>query len=561
MGIERSTLSNRVNPDAGIIDSGPCLRGFPFLMEMAESEHKDLSLASFATDQAIIRIIAKERVKNVKRMDRWKEGECPNEPVPDPMLLSITPPSQLWRKYGHNGNGDRNAKYHALTKGLTRLMEHDVAKADAPKYAVSLKQFIETVQSAARTGEFAFEKPVVLAKFKKKDDSGKKKIYRPICSYTDLTAKVVIAILADYLATTFDKYFHEEMLAFRKPRTYHGCPGVITSNHDALKRILEYRAAHDDQQIWVAECDIQKFFDIIDHQVVLECFDRLAGIAAKDNPGLDMSTARTLLQSFMDSYSFPANVKALNNDTTFWQKLLGDNWNEGTEYKFEWIEEWMVNEPENATSIGIPQGASISAVITNMVLSSVDEPIVSKPDSERLFVRYCDDIVIMHTSQAECMALTDQYRQSLETHHLLYHPFKNIDTFAERKCYWDCKSKNPFLWGEGQDPKSAAKWIGFLGFEISHKGDVRVRKSTIAKKSDKLYRAAKLVLNAPNPDSHDRRLELLRNTNVGIPGYKYYPNNILYSHTGITPNPYTNHQVRMLRRTLLDYIRECVDDK
>lgn len=531
--------------------------GLPFFFTMTESPNTGaISFGSFATDGQIVRLIAKERVKDVKRRDKWKEGGCQMEPTPDPVLHSLTPPYRLWRKYGHCGQKGNRAKYRALTKGLSGLMMRDLKSGAGPEYVTALRRFIDSVRQAACTGEFAFGNPAVLAKFKDMDEKGIRMTFRPICTYTDLTTKILIALLTEYLSTVFDPLFHEEMLAFRRPRTYHDHPGIVTTNHDALDRIKEYRSAHDGQEIWVAECDIQKFFDIIDHEVVMKSFDRLVSIAEADHHGLDMSSARSLLKAFLDSYSFSDNVLALNTDEDFWRRILGDRWQKGIIYQFGWISEWLKKKPENASSLGIPQGASISTIITNMVLSSVDEPLLAEPDQDRLFVRYCDDIVIMHTSRSRCSELASSYKKSLEAHHLLYHPFKDVDCGTIREKYWEhCKSKNPFLWGDGQG--CAARWIGFLGFEISRAGDVRMRKSSLTKKVKNITRDAHLVMTAPDMASHERRFDALKRTSVGIPSLGYRPSNILFSHKGITPNPYTNRQVKSLRRTLHECIMKC----
>ena len=54
--------------------------------------------------------------------------------------------------------------------------------------------------------------------------------------------------------------------------------------------------------------------------------------------------------------------------------------------------------------------------------------------------------------------------------------------------FWDAKSKRPYRWGTGWG--NSAQWIGFLGYEISRDGQIRLRKSSIAGQAEKIIKQA-----------------------------------------------------------------------
>ena len=146
--------------------------------------------------------------------------------------------------------------------------------------------------------------------------------------------------------------------------------------------------------------------------------------------------------------------------------------------------------------IGIPQGGALSGLISNVVLSTIDsESILAKPDSDRFFCRYGDDIILMHTSRSECERLITSYCDTLTRHKLLYHDFVSVADPELRKpdgstrpALWDQKSRSPFLWGRCGDEKEQVDWIGFLGYEIRYTGEVRIRRSSLNDKFKSIKR-------------------------------------------------------------------------
>ncbi len=64
------------------------------------------------------------------------------------------------------------------------------------------------------------------------------------------------------------------------------------------------------------------------------------------------------------------------------------------------------------------------------------------------------------------------------------------------KPFWEGKSKGPYRWGECE--KKCIPWIGFVGYEIHHNGDIRVRKNSLEKELKKQKVIIKEIENAIN---------------------------------------------------------------
>ena len=111
----------------------------------------------------------------------------------------------------------------------------------------------------------------------------------------------------------------------------------------------------------------------------------------------------------------------------------------------------------------------------------VDKPIVGPEDSERLFIRYCDDILLMHTDKQQCEEYLETYYRQLIDCKLIPHPRKDVaDCKSGPKTganFWHFKSKNVYLWGPGEG--NASDWVAFVGYEMRRTGEIRVRKDKI----------------------------------------------------------------------------------
>ena len=581
--------------------------------------HPELvSFETFVSDERIIRQLVKERVKCAKRFDCVIDKLCiklslaEDSEVPqyhkslvelknsgklqsDPIacqLAPLMPPRQQWR----NRREKQGNKYKCMKKQLRACIRKARNAAVKPSWLMNLEAFIDEMHGMISSDQHFTVSGLEVNCLPKKKGS---LVCRPICSYNDLKTKVMLAMLTDYLKNLCDPYFHTELLSYRLPRNYHG-KNVVTDNHDALHRIVGFAESQNNakKSIYVAECDIQKFFDIINHDVIKSCLREMMDGIKKDHPELDVRRAVSLFDDFVDSFSFNDQVKCLNGKREYWESHLKRPYDAAHPFRFEWVSEpdfvgcygaerW---EAERGR-LGVPQGAAPSSFIANLVMNSVDRAVVDESDEERLFVRYCDDIILMHTDHDKCKELYEAYKQSLAEHKLIYHTVMEVDalrkipfaknkfsrTCGNYKAYWDSKSKDVFRWG--RDGKhhwgfdKASCWIGFLGFEVKRKHvaetpgsdqqrvmcDVRVRRNSIGKRQDKLYekfvRALALKRRAEKEGDEERAgakaLETFDKIRIDIP-MSGVDNNLLGCYRGINSNRSTDRQIAVLKKKMIE---------
>lgn len=477
------------------------------------------SFHEYLTDGSLplLRFLAKERVKlGAKGVLKDKSSETEVELWnSDPMLIKrLMPPRNRWVRLWQSTRCKKFLPEERNELAILKTVRSDIRKyrdnlSEAPDYLVRLLDYMSALQDmAAGTVPISFSENDLRIIPKFKEDSGDDAVYRPLSVYTCLTTKILISAASEYLTRALDGLLHEEILSYRPARNYHG-RWCVTTGADAVKGAKEYLRAHFGQNIYVAECDVQKFYDIINHDVVLDCFDRMA-----EKAGIpDYWQVRAVLSAYLDSYGFVPNVLKLNDDASYWGLSRKNHCGvvKGKFY-FKWVREQdfmdVYTEEEYGAvreRLGVPQGGALSCVISNVVLNDVDMAVLSDDDPDRFFVRYGDDMLLMHTDKEKCIGLLERYKDSLRKHRLVYHPFEDFaglkDGERNTKAFWKGKSKPVFLWGYGEG--AASEWIGFVGYEIGRKGHTRLRLSTLDKKFgaiNKKYHKC-LERSIQNPDS------------------------------------------------------------
>jgi len=420
---------------------------------------------------------------------------------PSQELQYLLPDSQYWKGYSKKEDFTR-ATAQQLKKRLSTIVQRHIATGKQYPYLQRLYAFADELRHIAQDKDFHFPKPTIKAIIK--DKSTDPIICRPVCKYDDLKIKLLISLMAQYLKATIDSTFHHNSLAYRAPRDFMG-EKKVTTNKDAIRLLLQYRQLHDNETIFAAECDICKFFDTINHDdvkhVLIYTFDRLNH---KDDQFI------TLFNAFVDSFSFQDDIYKLNNDPHFWQSAFPGA--PGLAYCFKWVDN-SYDHP-----VGLPQGAAICPIIANMLLNWIDGDFLKEKlvngkihDPNLFFVRFCDDILLMHTNNDECQDLFTAYCTALTKFHLTYHEPRDVSMFkSENRLkpqkttkrhhskvydYWDnAKTKKTFLWGSGKG--NSAEWIGFLGYEIKRDGQVRIRKSSIGVQARHIIQAIEQIRHA-----------------------------------------------------------------
>ena len=459
------------------------------------------TLLEYASDSMLTTLLIKERAKCRRRNRDDKkhviEKDCDISQLSTRKQLScMMPPRYTWicpskrkRQKQANGSNDcqKNVEKSLL---LTIYRDRELQKEGTHfRYLNQLDAFISQIRKRIATNDLKLETPHLTPIFKdkeKKDDGTWLVTCRPLSVYTQLEEKIILSVTSRYLTRYFNRYLHENILSYRPARKFRDKTHYVTDFNDGIEMIKQFREVHDSETIYAADCDIKKFYDIIPHQVVRDCFNNLLQQSGLSDEG--KGQVMNVLNAYLDSYSFCTNAKqyAQQNSHVF-NKIRAkfhdkDNLNT---YQIKWVDEIEQQAPEQYSHLGVPQGGALSLIIANVVLNDVDKTIIANDDPNRLFIRYCDDMILLHTDYSQCCQLMQQYADSLKKHGLFYHRFEDVAQCSP-KHFWQIKSHLPFLWGDGEDNDN--RYIGFLGYELRRDGRIRLRKSNMQRFADKFKR-------------------------------------------------------------------------
>jgi len=498
-------------------------------------------------DDAIIDYLCKLRARNAKQRNQkhlihllsfnpkynyhQNEDESASEYEKELIvqLNKILPSRRKWKNIGKdsrykNLNG-RRQKITSVEKNVNSLHKTiQFYKNEHPEepFLLELQLFIEDIRNSIISPEYRISKPIVYPKPKNKVLNSNENICRPITLFT-LKDRLILSFTNNYLTKLFDPFFHSSSLAFRSLKVKDGNTELV-NHHTAIKEILKFKGDNfKTKTLWVAECDMKKFYDTVNHDIILSCFNSLISKAKNAHHDLDYSIPVRIFHRFLDSYSFntdvlPLNVTKLNEE--YWKHYKIRNG------KFGWVEKelnelkfycgmkylhvkpnWLQRINTSIKScfsdspiiynsrIGIPQGGALSGLIANMVLDYTDRQVA---ESGTLYLRFCDDMILMNPDKEKCESKVQIYRDTLKELMLVPHEFCKVSDLTEErkeiqksssfplittKPFWKEKSKGPYKWDDFEN--GGFPWIGFVGYEIHHKGYLRVRKSSLIKEKDK----------------------------------------------------------------------------
>lgn len=169
-----------------------------------------------------------------------------------------------------------------------------------------------------------------------------------------LRDRIAQQVLKEYMEQRIDKMFHENSYGYRP----------MKNAHQALEQVRQNCLKFD----WVIDMDISKFFDEIDHEVMLKAVEHVM--------------------------------------TDKWVKM--------------YVERWLnmpIQKPDGSivgkNGKGTPQGGVISPLLANLYLHFTLDLWLSKNFPQVCFVRYADDVVIHCTSKQEAEEVLEAIRRRL----------------------------------------------------------------------------------------------------------------------------------------------------
>ncbi|WP_236634449.1 reverse transcriptase domain-containing protein [Pedobacter antarcticus] len=443
-----------------------------------------------------------------------KNGPAKNEKL----LCSLFPSRKKWKtvlQHKRVKDGVARSTSEKTLLSLHATIKYYERNDPAADFLIKLKDFIKEIQTALHAGDYKISSPNIIPKLKEdKPSLTEKNICRPIASF-GLKDKIILSITNRYLTTILDPLFIERSYAFRAKRMIKGkemCP----THHEPVEEILAYRNKHDEGSLFVAECDMKKFFDTVNHTIIKRIFRQFFKRKLILNyPPEDINNAKRILYDYLDVYTFNRSVLPLNKEQKHFQKFKIEKGEYG------WVKDELISNgyyKNIATAkIGIPQGGALSGLIANVVLHGVDKNVTSQNDNNLLYVRFCDDMLIIHPNQEQCVLAFDRYLSAIKSKKLVVHQPVNTP-YENPRHFWSEKSKSCYIWGEKRGIGSP--WIGFVGYEINYQGFLRVRKSSLLKEMKKQFKVVgdlKLILKDPHCRSSEKTIyESVANRLIGM---------------------------------------------
>lgn len=450
------------------------------------------SFEEYVTDELIIECVCRKRTAEAaKRHDAHHNHAISSDsevPAAKNKIYKMTPPRREWIQLGEQGRFVHSAGTKKQTistvdrtyKSCLWTIDRDRKKGVDKPYLRELNDFIEGVKVRIQDPGYFINAPKTIPIFKKKKKDAPDE-YRPICLFSNLYDAIIIILANRYLSRLFDCFFYEDSLAFRPKRRFHG-KETTTFHHEAIKLVTDYLERVQYRRVYVAECDMQKFYDTVDHETVRYEYERLLGLAQESNPGVSFDAITRIFHSYLNCYTFTENVWRKNSDPKYWAQY-SIQFGKGA---FGWVKEYQkrADSPRaRMPRVGVPQGGALSGLIANIVINRVDEKMVGvlKPKND-LYIRYCDDMLLLSTNRKRCGQLFRLYSREIKRAKLMPHAPAAVEFGTSM--YWDTKTKSVYQW-VNDDRSIGSRWIGFVGYEISRDGDVRIRKSSIKKEKRK----------------------------------------------------------------------------
>jgi RNA-directed DNA polymerase len=182
-----------------------------------------------------------------------------------------------------------------------------------------------------------------------KKDGKKRKLGIPT-----LRDRIAQQVVKEYMENKVDKLFHENSYGYRP----------LKSAHQAVEQVRQNSYQYD----WVIDMDITKFFDEIDHELMMKAVAHVM-----DEKWVNIYVERWL------------KMPILKKDGTL----------------------------EEKQGKGTPQGGVISPLLANLYLHYALDLWLSRTYPQALFVRYADDVVIHCKSKAEAEKVLSSVRNRL----------------------------------------------------------------------------------------------------------------------------------------------------
>ncbi len=477
-------------------------------------------LSDFLTDERIVRLLilqrckfADQRAKQMQVIEFVGDTKLKTLDEEKQSIYALFPSRSKWCRVGKRRIDMDSSQRNAFMLYATYCKAKKCKSQE--EWFRRLQDKIAYIRYLALHPGIAMESPKVQMLFKK-TESDNVVICRPVCKF-DLDVRIVLSIYNKFLTEVLDEEFMDYSFAFRKPK------GDTQFQHlEAVKSLTKYRKEHLGQMLYVSECDMQKFYDTLDHNIIKARFNMLMARVKKKGiiTNTDYKCAKRWFYNYIDCFDFYNDVFSYNSkvDASAWDSVRKQY--KGKKYEVKWVDALELEKKKKPYKRkGIPQGGALSGLIANIMMHYVDLSIHEViANNDVAYLRFCDDMILVTPSESLSSKVLKVYNARLMSSRLHPHPVKDIH-INHMKDFWDGKSRGPYKWGE--HGKDVFPWITFVGFDVNWRGEVRVRKKSYQKQLTKQHTVVWDLLNQYKKGKTPKYcmntiMESLRNRLIGM---------------------------------------------
>ena len=435
----------------------------------------------YLTRKDCLRVLCKWRADCVRKRAplHWlwiavKGLDAPVVSCPD-NISSFLPPRRRWMRLGSMARlrlGEDRLVLETIFRTAMRDLSLPDDSPDKPAWVNAFEQLMCTVNRLGSSSVVKFCKPT-LHLVQKSKGSGR----RCLASFDNVPDRLLLSRAAMYLRDVFDPLLSDDCFAFRRDGKF--------NYRSAIEDMVRYRMRYEGKKIYVAECDIQSFFDVVNQQTVIDAYDSF--VCRLENVDRPPEQLKKILIGYLEAYTSRGNLMTSNDPKVVAFRHLVKPLEDTGVFKF-----YRNKTARELIRLGIPQGGALSPLLANIVLDVADRAVREDADPELFYARFCDDVIFMHPNRAKCKAAIERYMCALKKLKLPIHPLTSRVIFDAK--YYDSKSKGPFAWCKpGAHIKTHVPWVSFLGFHVRYDGIVRVRKDSLDRHEENLRRETKRV--------------------------------------------------------------------
>lgn len=460
----------------------------------------------YFSEREIVRYLANKRAKAAKDIHDHqflrnisRNARKPFNPKKKKKIYKYLPPRNHWirfkrkerKQYSNANTLNASQIERTVWKIHKKVMNGDT---EEPEWHMNLFLLIEEIRKKALSygSKKKINSPNLIPVEKDKNENS----FRLICHFEDLIDQLLISQSSKYLTAVFDPLFEDCSYAFRskKEKGY--------THHLAVRDIIEFKSNYKYKRLYAAECDIQKFYDSINHSIINRSINELIHRLGKQGIKVD-DRAINIFNSYLNCFAFNIDVYPKEKEILRKHKI-----NEGTIPWLDTKDLKCVGTDIDKDRVGIPQGGALSCLIANIVLDYADKRVLDLNLRSLFYARFCDDIIILHPQKKQCRKAYNRYLKCLQELKLVIHPPKSFDKY--NSLFWEIKTKEPYVWNSLNRKHRLAKknvpWLAFVGYQIRYDGIIRVRPSSIRKELKKqVEEANKVIKNLP--DKHAKRIK------------------------------------------------------